>query len=51
MFMDNEPAEERLVADWTLTLEDTFEVENAVANPIADGLPSNSAFCGMKADF
>ncbi len=27
MFMDNEPGEERLVADWTLTLEDTFEVE------------------------
>jgi len=26
MFMD-EPGEERLVADWTLTLEDTFEVE------------------------
>ena len=25
--MDNEPGEERLVADWTLTLEDTFEVE------------------------
>ncbi len=27
MFMDNEPGEERLVADWTLTLEDMFEVE------------------------
>ena len=27
MFMDNEPGEERLVADWTLTLEDVFEVE------------------------
>jgi len=27
MFMDNEPGEERLVADWTLTLEDMIEVE------------------------
>lgn len=27
MFMDNEPGEERLVADWTLTLEDIVEVE------------------------
>ena len=27
MFMDNEPGEERLVADWALTLEDIFEVE------------------------
>ena len=27
MFMDNEPGEERLVADWTLTLEDMFKVE------------------------
>lgn len=27
MFMDDEPSEERLVTDWTLTLEDMFEVE------------------------
>ncbi len=27
MSMDKEPGEERLVADWTLTLEDMFEVE------------------------
>jgi TnpA family transposase len=27
MYMDKEPGEERLVADWTLTLEDMFEVE------------------------